>query len=205
MGRKTKYSPKYPEQAYQLCAEAGFNNTKLIKFFGISWDTLARWKKKYPELKAMIQKGLDAFAVEVGEKSLLQLVKGGRFKEETKELLFPELIKRLQKDSSLDHILPKIPKDLYVTTKIVWKKIQPNPSSVFYLLGNRAPERWRSVNFVEHSGKDGKPIESQMKLVNWPKQPETVDDFMKFCRNVDEAKARLDAEEEANNKSDTVH
>lgn len=146
-GRPTKYEEKYNEQAYDLCTEGGFTDKKLAKFFKIAESTINLWKQEYPEFSESIKKGKENFDTDKVETSLLKQALGYKVKEKTVE------------DIVVDGLIIKGAKK----TKIVTKHVVV-PTSTYFWLKNRNPQRWRDIKAMEITGKDGGPIDQNITV-----------------------------------------
>jgi len=147
MTKRTIYTPDLPAYVRSLVdkSENGLTDLEICQFIGarikesgnkIASQTLANWRKLYPELDQAVLDVKRVVAANV-ETSLYKLCMGF------------ELVD-MQITENPDGTVKKV---------ITKKQIPPNPASVFYYLGNRLPDRWHSVNRIEHSGiKDGEPI-----------------------------------------------
>jgi len=138
VGRPTNYKKSFNRQAYVACLDGGFTDAKLAKLFDIDNATLNRWKRRYPEFCASIQKGKDEFNCVVAENSLIKRVKGFSYNETTKEYF------------GLDENMKPIIRE----TKKVRKHIPPDPHSIKFFLKNRDPVRWPDREVVEVEGLD---------------------------------------------------
>lgn len=56
IGRPTKFHKDVPEQARKLCL-LGATDAEMADFFGVSENTLNRWKKEHPEFRESITRG----------------------------------------------------------------------------------------------------------------------------------------------------
>lgn len=56
MGRKSSYKEEYANQALKLCL-LGAIDKELAEFFGVSEQTLNKWKKDFPEFLESLKKG----------------------------------------------------------------------------------------------------------------------------------------------------
>lgn len=84
-GRKTSYKKSYVAQAREACAMGGFSNAKLGRLFGVTKNTIWKWRKKYRDFDAACKLGFEDFAIDEARSSLTKLVKGYSFTEVTKE------------------------------------------------------------------------------------------------------------------------
>lgn len=168
-GRPTEYDPdKFPHQAYVACSEGGFTDLKLAKLFDVCKATITNWKREHPKFLASIKKGKDEFNVAVAENSLLKRVKGFSYNETTKKAFHI-------KDEDGNIIKTEMR-----AVKTVRKQVAPDPTSTIFFLKNRDPERWRDKQELEHTGKDGGPIETTTPV-------ETLRRFAFMLRNKEES------------------
>lgn len=107
---------------------------RICNIFDLSETTFYRWLKENKDLREAVEEakaiGRQRLA-ELAEGSLGRLVKGIRWKEETKEA---------DKDGNLKLV------------KTVTRFIPPNERAVEFALKNIEPERWKDRQEVEHSG-----------------------------------------------------
>lgn len=54
--RKTKFDPKMIEEA-EFFANIGLPQRDMAKFWGVSEDSITRWKKRYPEFAEALKRG----------------------------------------------------------------------------------------------------------------------------------------------------
>ena len=84
-GRKSPYKKSYVAQAREACAMGGFSNAKLGKLFGVTKNTIWKWRQKHPDFDAACREGFESFAAEEARSSLIKLTKGFTYTEVTKE------------------------------------------------------------------------------------------------------------------------
>ncbi|KAF1077654.1 hypothetical protein [Halodesulfovibrio sp. MK-HDV] len=113
-GRKTSYKKSYVAQAREACAMGGFSNAKLGRLFGVTKNTIWKWRKKYPDFDAACKQGFEDFAIDEARGSLMKLVKGFSFTEVTKEAVTNKLTGQT----------------LMLETKRVRKHVQPSVNAV---------------------------------------------------------------------------
>lgn len=132
MGRK--YTPSEAHlKAVEQMAHKGVAHSKMAKALGIS---LATFKRNLNHFELYIKKGRDTVDEEAVqreiasvENALLKRCLGHEYEEITIE----------QKKVGAGE-----PQVIY--RKTVKKQVQPSDSALFYYLGNRAPDKWASVN-----------------------------------------------------------
>lgn len=134
-GRPSSYKPEFAEQAQKLC-ELGATDIEIADFFDVSDRTVYRWQLKYPEFCQALKAGKQAADDRV-ERSLYHKATGYTFESEKIFQHQGEIVRA----STREHVAPD------TTSMIFWLK-------------NRRPEQWRDRQLVEHTGKDGGPIET---------------------------------------------
>lgn len=127
-------------------ARNGLTDEQIAANIGIQPSTLYEWKNKYPEVSESLKKGKEVIDIQV-ENALLKRALGYRYTEVTKELVLGEMI----------------------TTKTVVKEVHPDTTAQIFWLKNRKPTEWRDKQSLEHSGKDGGPIQVET-LTNTERQ-----------------------------------
>lgn len=134
MGRPSKFDPVKCEQAEKLC-KLGATDKDIADFFEISESTLYKWKVDFPEFSEALKKGKATADAEVASK------------------LF-------HRACGYEH--PEVHVSNYqgaVTLTPLTKHYPPDATSMIFWLKNRRPDLWRDR--VEHTGKDGGPIETR--------------------------------------------
>lgn len=127
-GRPTAYKGDYVRQAEQLCA-LGATDFELAAFFGVTVQTVNRWKLAHPEFCSSIKTAKEA-ADERVERSLYNRATGYTFSSE-KVFQFQGSIVRAPVD----------------------EHVPPDPTSAIFWLKNRRKDVWRDRHEIEHSGK----------------------------------------------------
>ena len=131
---RNKYIPSPAHlKAVEQMALKGVSHTKMAKALGISRATFVRNKEHF---EAHIKKGRDSVdeeavkrEIEGVENSLLKRCMGTTFEEET--------IEGRRTGEGEPWVYHK---------KTVKKVIQPSDTAIMYYLGNRSPDKWKSVN-----------------------------------------------------------
>ncbi|MCC6172052.1 MAG: hypothetical protein IT481_08490 [Gammaproteobacteria bacterium] len=136
-GRPSSYQPDYATQAKKLC-ELGARDVDLADFFGVTINTIANWKTRYPDFLAALKLGKDQVDDRV-ERALVQRALGYTF--DSVKIFLPKDSRRPVKVPIREHVPPD------VTACIFWLK-------------NRRRDQWRDVHKLEHTGRDGGPIET---------------------------------------------
>ena len=131
---RNKYIPSPAHlKAVEQMALKGVSHTKMAKALGISRATFVRNMEHF---EAHIKKGRDAVdeeavkkEIESVERSLLKRCLGYEYEE-----------KHMERKTTVDGVVTT------TTQKVIKKTIQPSDTAIMYYLGNRSPEKWKSVN-----------------------------------------------------------
>lgn len=137
VGRPTRYKAEYAEQARKLCL-LGATDIELAEFFRVSTGTLDTWKKTHSEFLSSITRGKVVADAEVADR-LYQRALGYSHKA----------VKIMAVDKS-------VVREEYI------EHFPPDTQAASLWLRNRQPKKWRDKQDVEHSGKDGGPIQSDV-------------------------------------------
>ncbi len=135
-GRPSSYQPEYAEQARKLC-ELGATDIEIADFFEVSDRTVYRWQLKYPEFCQALKAGKTAADDRV-ERSLYHKATGYTFESEKIFQHQGEIVRAQTREH-----------------------VPPDTTSMIFWLKNRRPELWRDRQVFEHTGKDGKPIQTE--------------------------------------------
>ena len=149
----TAFDPKFVAVARVACGETGATNLQLAKMFGVCRATVQNWMNVHPEFKAAIIAGRDEFSVATAEQSLIKRVKGFSYTETVREqspMLPPALLEKIS-ESTAKELFELLNKNL-VVTKRTRKHVAPDPTSIIFLLKNRARERWPDTHNIKQSG-----------------------------------------------------
>lgn len=119
VGRKSSYREAYANQALKL-ALLGAKDKEISDFFGVSEQTLNKWKKDYPEFLDALKKGKDVADSNVASKLYNRAI--GYDFEET-------------------HIVRK--DGVIVGEKHITKHQPPDTTAAIFWLKNRQPDKWR--------------------------------------------------------------
>lgn len=133
-GRPTKYRDEFVDRAREMCAN-GATDFEIAMEFGVTTVTIWRWSAKYPEFcKALSAKsGYDDRV----ERKLAERALGYSYHTE-KVFQFQGQPVRV---ATVEHV-------------------PPDPGAAKLWLTNRRPKEWReSTQRIEHTGRDGGPIE----------------------------------------------
>lgn len=133
-GRPTDYREEYNELAYKYCL-LGATDKQLAEYFEVSEATINNWKKEYPQFLESIMNGREKADAEIAA-SLYHRAKG--------------------------YSHPDVHVSNYqgvVTLTELTKHYPPDTQAASLWLRNRQKDRWRDKQEMEHSGKDGGPIQ----------------------------------------------
>jgi hypothetical protein len=133
-GAPTKYKPEYNEQVYKLCL-LGATDKETADIFGICEATLNNWKEDYPGFLESIKRGKTDADANVA-KSLYKRATGYTV----------DTVKVFQFQGE-PVIVPVV------------EEIAPDTGAAMAWLKNRRKEQWRDRQDIEHTGKDGGPIQ----------------------------------------------
>lgn len=136
VGRRSSYREAYANQALKL-ALLGAKDKELADFFGVSTQTLNKWKKDYPEFLDALKKGKDVADSNVASKLYNRAI-GYDFKE--------------------THIVRKDGK--VVGEKHITKHQPPDTTAAIFWLKNRQPDKWRDRKELQVGNKLGDDLES---------------------------------------------
>lgn len=134
------YDPDYhPIEAQERLSVDGFVDDELAQHFGISRSTLYAWKQKHPEFREACILGKRPANKRV-EAAILKRALGYDVPYEITE-------NGVGANGPINKVkrgVTHVPGD--VTAQMFWLK-------------NREPERWKDKQELQHTGKDGGPIE----------------------------------------------
>ena len=130
-------------------ARDGLVDEQIAENMGIHPSTLYEWKKKYPEINEALKKGKEVVDIQV-ENALLKRAMGYKYTEVIKE---PVIDKETGKTKM-------------VVVKEVTKEVLPDVTAQIFWLKNRKPVEWRDKQEIDIAGKDGKPFEVNIKVVD---------------------------------------
>jgi hypothetical protein len=129
-------------------ARDGLIDEQIAKNMGITATTLYDWKNKFPSISEALKRGKEVVDIEV-ENKLLQRAKGYEYIETTYERIENMVV---EPDGSVN-VIPG------TKIKTVVKQMAPDVTAQIFWLKNRKSAEWRDKAELEHSGKDGGPIE----------------------------------------------
>jgi len=126
--RKTKYKEIYPQIAEVVCEEGGLSLRQLGKALGgVCAATIIKWKKKYPEFGAAVDRGCEAFDKSTAKNSLQKRLQGYFYNETTSTLVTD----------------PKTKIAKMTVTRIVKKHMPADVHALTLFLINRDSENWK--------------------------------------------------------------
>lgn len=137
--RPSLYKPEYDDQAYKLCL-LGATDKRIADFFCVTEQTLNNWKLAHATFFESLKRGKEIADAEIAH-SLFHRAKG--------------------------YSHPEVHVSNYqgvVTLTDLTKHYPPDTPAAALWLKNRDPERWREKVDLEHTGKNGGPIESNVTL-----------------------------------------
>lgn len=134
-GRPSNYKAEYAEQAYKVCL-LGATDKDLASFFNVSEQTINSWKEKHVEFLESLKRG----------KTEADAVIASKLFHRAKGYDHPDII-----TASCQGVITDI--------KTVTKYYPPDTTAAIFWLKNRQPSKWRDKADIEHTGKDGGPIE----------------------------------------------
>ena len=139
-GRPTDYDPEVmPAQARKLCL-LGATDEEMADFFEVDVRTIYRWKLKHDEFCQALKSGKDEADDRV-ERSLYARANGYEH----------------------DEVDIRVVQGGIVQTPIR-KYYPPDTTAAIFWLKNRRAAEWREMKAVEHTGKDGGPMESITRI-----------------------------------------
>lgn len=139
-GRPSDYRDEFVEQAYKLCL-LGATDVEMAGFFGVSERTLNTWKQQKPGFLQSITRG--------------------------KLLADASVAERLY-HRALGYSHPDVHVSSYegdITLTDLTRHYPPDTQAASLWLRNRQPAKWRDKQDIEHTGKEGGPIESKHTIV----------------------------------------
>jgi transposase-like protein len=134
-------------------ARDGLVDEQIAENMGIHPSTLYEWKKKHPEINEALKKGKEVVDIQV-ENALLKRAMGYTFEEVIKE----RTPIRYEDGKPVEW-------EMQVTKKVL-KEVQPDVTAQIFWLKNRKPVEWRDKQEIDIAGKDGKPFEVNIKVVD---------------------------------------
>lgn len=138
-GRETLYRPEYDEQAYKLCL-LGATDAVMADFFRVTEQTINNWKQAQPTFFESITRGKTLADAEIAE-SLFHRAKGYSHKA----------VKMFQSGGE-------------ILSEEYTEHYPPDTPAASLWLRNRQPALWRDKQELEHTGKDGAPIDMNLTV-----------------------------------------
>ena len=132
-GRKGLYDASSTDNAARLHAAAGKDDKAIAKALGVSVTTLRNWRTEFPSFADAIQQGRDTWNVTAVEESLVKRAIGYEVEEKS--------VTTGGKHG-----------DTETTTT---RHIPADTRAAQFVLTNRAPNRWKNRQEVEHTGEIG--------------------------------------------------
>jgi hypothetical protein len=136
-GRPSSFREEYSEQAVKLC-RLGATDKEMAGFFGVSEQTFHAWKKEHPQFLDALKEGKERADSEVADR----------------------LFKRATGYSHVDTKFATFEGRITDSKEYV-KHYAPDTIACIFWLKNRRPDLWRDKVGVEHTGKDGGPIQTE--------------------------------------------
>lgn len=136
MGRHSSITDEIGDRILDLCEE-GKTNQEMAEILGLTTRSIYRHCARSPEFRHAMRKAKD-IADDIVESSLFQRANGYvsiNVKQQWSE--------REQDFKAADEVIQH----------------PPDTAAAKFWLNNRRPKEWREKSHVEHSGKDGGPIE----------------------------------------------
>ena len=140
---------RFPHIAEVLCREYGFLAVQLAEVLGVKRTTVEKWVQLYPDFKAAVHRGREAFDTGKVEQSLLKRALGYEFTERTEKNVF-----LIGKKRNTD-IEVAVPAREVVT---MHKFMPPDVKAIMFWLQNRQPDRWKSVAYIQAQMTQNKTI-----------------------------------------------
>lgn len=136
MGRPTGYRPEHVGVARKM-AEMGATVADFANAFNVSISTVSLWMVTHPDFSEAIKAGRVSADARV-EHSLYQRATGYEHDETDIRVV-----------------------DGAIAMTPVRKVYPPDTTAAIFWLKNRKPDEWRDMKAMEHTGKDGGPIETR--------------------------------------------
>lgn len=143
-GRPSKYKTEYAELAYKFCL-LGATDQRLADFFEVSLDTVQEWKRVHPEFVSALINGREVADAEIAA-SLYHRAKGYVHTEDD--------IRTVSVGGGQSEIV--------ITPTL--KHYPPDTAAASLWLRNRQSAKWRDKIENEVYGKDGGPIDMNVKV-----------------------------------------
>ena len=148
-------------------ARNGLTLDQIAHNLGISFNTLDKYRKEYPDAFEALKRSRDEADIEV-ENALYKRALGYRYDEITQEPF-------------LD---PRTGEENMKVTKRVTKEVQPDVTAQIFWLKNRKPAEWRDKQEIAHSGEVTTKHEEHQKITHIIEQKANEDaDFARAILN----------------------
>lgn len=158
MGKKGNYTPEKVRIITKAIAE-GKTYKQAFTAARVANSTFYEWLQEKPEFAEAVKKAKEQYdewynreIVKDAKKSLKELICGYEYEETTTETVFN----------------PKTGKETTKKTKVVKKRVAPNPTSVIFALTNRDPENWKNRQTTEIDGVVKTEAKSEVSLSKIP-------------------------------------
>lgn len=140
-GRPSAYNDEYAEQARKLCL-LGATDREIGDFFGVSEVTVNAWKKQFPQFLKSMQAGKSAADANVAN-SLYHRALG--YSHDAVKIL------TVSQGANQGSVVEEVP---------YTEHYPPDTAAASLWLRNRQPAKWRDKQEIEHTGKDGAPLQA---------------------------------------------
>jgi len=143
-GRPSHYKPEYARMAREIVKHSGCGEAHLAEIFNVSTKTVYAWKKNHEEFSKAIQAGKDAFNVARSEDCMIKRIMGYNYVEK---------------------VITRNAKGQVIETVEHHRHVPPDIKFLKFYLVNRSP-RWKNIDKVEITGKNGGPVEHRHGLAD---------------------------------------
>lgn len=141
-------------EAIKAWCRDGYTDKQICEALGTSQDTFCKYKRLKPELVEALKIDREIADLTV-ENSLYKRATGCTIVE-TIEEVYGSPTNELDENGKRKIRADKIHR------KTITREIPPDPTSGFFWLQNRSPQKWRDRKNIEITGKDGGPVEARM-------------------------------------------
>jgi len=158
MARKGKYGQRIVNEICDLIRQDTYSIEEICVIVGINPDTYYDWMKNKPEFSERISAAhaeQKHFFLAEAKKSMLKLIQGYEFTEE--KTLIGQQNGRKSKKKVTESSRPEVKK--VEKTK---RHIPPDSRMIIFALTNTDPDKWKSRQTNELTGKGGKDLIPQM-------------------------------------------
>jgi len=139
-GRPSAFKPEYVKLAERFCL-LGATDKDLAAAFGVSEVTINAWKKLHPEFLKSLKAGKEEADAAVAN-SLYRRALG--YSHRAVKIL------TVAQGNHMGSTVEEVP---YI------ERYPPDTTAAIFWLKNRRPDLWRDKQDLEHTGKDGGPLE----------------------------------------------